>query len=111
MSQSANHDPNDSGGLTIQDLINLPEDTRLLLTWMQRQAACTLQTISLFLNQTEEQTNSLLEELQTQGLVQTTLAGQETLYQVHLKSMRRQLYRPDLDNLLEMFIHTDEHSS
>ena len=105
MSQDKHHRANDYGGLTVHDLLMLPEEeTRLLLLWMQRQPTCNLKAVSDFLNQTEVQTQRLLSDLQQRGFVQSTLSSQETLYQVHLIAMRHQRCDRETSNMLETLI-------
>lgn len=93
MNQRASRNITEDGNLTIHDFLNLPEDKRRVLIWMQRQTPCSLQALVNFLDQSEDQVSCLLDELQQQGFVRMIVIGQETLYEVHITSMRYQRHR------------------
>ena len=108
MNQHAHQNATENDDLTIHDLLNLPEDRRRVLNWMQRQTVCSLQSVVDFLNETEEQVDSLLQDLQQQGFVQAIATGQETLYQVRLNSMRHKRHQVDPPSIFDLLMDDNE---
>lgn len=100
--------PDDGNEITIHELLNLPEDERYVLNWMQRQTTCSFGAVMAFLQQSEDTTNRLLETLQRKGFVRAiATAGSEPQYQVYLSSMRHQRHRRDNSSLFDVLIDDD----
>jgi|GEM_PF-2532689 len=79
---------------TINDFLDLPEDRRRVLRWMQGQTSHSFGAIVAFLQQSDEAVRGLLDELQQQGFVKAiATADGEPQYQVHFTSMRRQRHQ------------------
>jgi DNA-binding IclR family transcriptional regulator len=100
MNSRAGRTPDD--GMTIQDLLNLPEEQRRVLNWIQRQTASSLHSIAIFLGQTDEQARGFLEDLQQRGFIRQIPSDEGVLYQVQLKSMRRQHISRQTHGILDM---------
>lgn len=99
---------NDANEITIHDLLNLPDDERHVLNWMQKQTACSFSAIVVFLKQSEDHAHTLLEKLQQKGFVTAiATASNETLYQVCLTSMRRRRYQQESSSLFDLLIDED----
>jgi predicted ArsR family transcriptional regulator len=88
-------------GFTIHEFLNLPDDERHILTWMQRQKVCSLGAIVKFLGQTEEQVRGFLQELQRQGFIEEIATHPECLYQVNLISMRHQRFKRERPSIFD----------
>jgi hypothetical protein len=99
--------PDDGHQITIHELLNLPDDERHVLNWMQRQTTCSFGAIVTFLQQSEDKANRLLEALQRKGFVKAiATAGSEPQYQVYLTSMRHQRHRQD-NSIFDVLIDDD----
>lgn len=89
---SANEYPPDykvGGGLTMHTLLNLPDEKRMLISWILRQNSSTLAQIAQHLRQDQQAVQSLLQDLVNQHFIETVSQGRETYYQVNMVSMRR----------------------
>lgn len=107
MNQRDSQPATDDGDFTIHDLLSLPEEKRRVLNWMQRQTICSLPALTQFLEKPEDQAQKLLRELEQQGLVQAIAVGQETLYQVHLHSMRHKRHQRYGGSVFDAIIDED----
>lgn len=70
-------------------LLNLPDEKRMLISWILRQNSSTLAQIAQHLRQDQQAVQSLLQDLVNQHFIETVSQGRETYYQVNMVSMRR----------------------
>lgn len=76
------------GGLTMHTLLNLPDERRMLLSWILRQNRSTLSQISHYLKQDQKTVKSLLQDLINLRFIETVSQGNEIYYKVNMVSMR-----------------------
>ncbi len=69
-------------------LLKLPDEKRILLSWILRQNRTTLSEIAHHLKQDQQTVKSLLQELINLNFIETTFQGQEIFYKVNMVSMR-----------------------
>lgn len=77
-----------SPGLTMADLLTLPEHQADLLNWMMRQAEIPLVEVAAFLGQDEEQARAILTNLIQRGFVREIEMRDVTTYRVRLAPRR-----------------------
>ena len=88
-------------GLTVYDLLALPQEQRQILSWIQRQTLCSLQMISDYLKQPEDYASQWLDDLCQKGFVDTIHTEEGILYQICLISMQRQRRQKTKFSLLD----------
>ena len=75
-------------GLKMSDLLELPEPLGGVLNWMMRQETVTLAEVMAFLRQEEKQTHALLADLCDMGFVREIKMRGVTQYRVRLAAKR-----------------------
>ena len=75
-----------TNGLSIADILMLPDTQRRVVQWMMRQGDCTLQQVAANTEQDEGDAAIALYELMEQGYVQEIDVEGETFYRVRLAS-------------------------
>ncbi len=88
-------------GLTMADVLGLPEPQAQLMTWLLRQGEVPLTAIGTFTGQSEAVTSLLLKDLLGRGYVQETIAEGELRYQARLATRRG---RAVPENLLQALV-------
>lgn len=78
-----------SPGLSMGDILDLPDSLRNLVSWMIRQDQVELSEIATYLTQDEAQTRSMLAELIEKGYVLELDIRGKTYYRVRLVSKRK----------------------
>ncbi|HAX89116.1 MAG TPA: hypothetical protein DCY91_23335 [Cyanobacteria bacterium UBA11370] len=78
----------EGGGLSMGDILALPDRQQQIINWIIRQKECTLSQIADYLSQEESATRSELEALVQQGFVQESQAGESSKYSVKLAAKR-----------------------
>jgi hypothetical protein len=101
MNHSAKSFHNPDRGLTVHDLLMLPDEQRRVLNWMQRHTPCSLRRVSSFLNRPDEYVFGLLDSLCQRGYVNAISTEDETLYEVYLTSMRQRRYQGGQSNFFD----------
>ena len=77
-----------SPGLSMSDLLALPEPQSSLLSWMVRQGQVELEDVTAFLKQDAESTRALLADLVDKGYVREIEMRGATWYRVRLAPRR-----------------------
>lgn len=88
-------------GLTMADILALPDSQRQLITWMQRQTDCTLNEVVAHINQDEGVVQTLLDELVEKGFVQEMMEEGSLHYRVRLAPKRGSKIPSKLDQALD----------
>ncbi|MBE9129794.1 MULTISPECIES: MarR family transcriptional regulator [unclassified Coleofasciculus] len=76
-------------GLTMPDLLVLPDSQRLLINWMMRQGDCTVKEIAAHTQQNEEVVRILLNELIEKGFVEEIAGEDSPCYRVRMAPKRK----------------------
>ena len=79
-----------ASGLTMVDLLNLPDSERQLVNWMRRHADCTLAGIAAHLCCDEVKALALLDNLLSKGYIYQVEAAGQPSYHVQITSLQRQ---------------------
>lgn len=90
-----------SDGLTMADVLSLPEPQAQLMTWLLRQGEVTLATIMAFTGQPDIVTSTLLKDLLGRGYIQETIVEGELRYQARFATRRG---RAVPENLLQALV-------
>lgn len=77
-----------AAGLTMMDVLTLPDDLRKLFNWMMRQEEVGLADVTAFLRQDEAVARKLLADLVERCFVREAQAAGETRYRVRLAPKR-----------------------
>lgn len=88
-------------GLTMADLLVLPDSQRLLINWMMRQADCTVKEIAAQTDQNEEVVRLLLDELIEKGFVEEIPGQDSPCYRVRRASKRKSQLSAKLHKALD----------
>ncbi len=97
-----------SPGLRLSDLLDLPEPVCGLLNWMIRQRQVALADVAAWLGQEQVQAREILEDLLGQGLIREIEMRGVTTYRVRLAPKRAKTATSSLWNLLEEKAATEE---
>jgi amino acid permease len=89
----------DRFGLTMTNILALPEDQRDLINWMMRSGRVNLEQVATYLGQTPNETRLYLVALIEQGLVQTLNANTNPHYEVRMAATRSRHLSPQLAEL------------
>lgn len=93
--------PEDAPNPSMAELLDLPDDDRSLVLWIQRQHPCPLDRIQAFLQQNRATTLAHLKRLEAQGYLEVLPnTDRNPTYHVRLRSMRQRRQRT-LDWVLE----------
>ncbi len=76
-------------GLTMMDVLTLPDDLRMLFNWMMRQEEVGLADVAAHLGQDESAARGLLHDLVERCFVREMQVGSEIRYRVRLAPKRR----------------------
>jgi hypothetical protein len=94
-----------AAGLSMADLLELPETLRLLVNWIMRQREVNLSQAAAFLGQDEAASQTLLATLVEKGFVRELQVRGELCYRVRLAPKRKREVSLDvwraLDDRLE----------
>lgn len=77
-----------AAGLTMADLLELPENLRKLVNWMMRQQDVHLSEVAAFLGENDETSRATLAALIEKGFVRELKVHGETCYRVRLAPKR-----------------------
>ena len=77
-----------AAGLSLADVLTLPDDQRRLFNWMLRQEEVSLEQVIAYLNQGEPAARDLLAELVGKFFVREIKNGDESRYRVRLAPKR-----------------------
>ncbi len=88
-------------GLSMADILELPESLRALINWMMRQEDVTLQEISAYLQQDQTHACAMLGELVEKGFVREVPIKGEQRYRVRLAPKRKKDIPSDLWKALD----------
>ncbi len=77
-----------ASGLTMMDVLTLPDDLRKLFNWMMRQEEVGLADVAAHVEQDESAACRLLADLVERCFVRETRVGSETRYRVRLAPKR-----------------------
>jgi len=86
----------DTAGLRMADLLELPEETQRLLSWLMRRGEATAAEIAAYTGQDEAATRPMLAELVEQGLLGEQPAGGTSRYRPQLAFRRGRALPDDL---------------
>lgn len=78
-----------AAGLSMADLLELPDNLRKLVNWLMRQQTVRLPEVAAFLEQDEATSQSALAALIEKGFVREMKVRGETCYRVRLAAKRR----------------------
>ena len=79
-----------AAGLSMADVLELPEPLRRLVNWMMRENEVTLTQVTQFTSQSEDETRRTLTALVEKGFVRETQVKGELRYRVRLSRKRGQ---------------------
>jgi predicted transcriptional regulator len=79
-------------GLTMHMLLNLPEEKRLLISWLLRHNNSTLDQIVQYTQKDHQTVKSLLQDLINHNFIEAVPHAGGIHYQVKMVSMRRSRY-------------------
>lgn len=79
-----------AAGLTMSDVLNLPDQLRKLVNWMMREEQVSFSQILAQVNQSEEEVRAMLATLIEKGFVREIPVKPEPLYRVRLGHKRKQ---------------------
>jgi amino acid permease len=99
----------DTAGLRMADLLELPEETQRLLTWLMRRGEATAAEIAAYTGQDEEATRLMLTGLVEQGLLVEQPTGGASCYRPQLAFRRGRVLPDDLWRALDG--ETGEHTA
>ncbi len=88
-------------GISLMDILNLPDPLRALLNWMMRAGETGLQDITAHLEQEEEQAKRLLAGLVDKGLVLEGGTQDRPRYRVRFNSKQSRGVSPNLWKALD----------
>ncbi len=78
-----------SPGLTMGDILDLPDSLRNLVNWMMRQEQVTLSQVAAYVQQTEESAKGMLSTLLDKGFVRELEVQGKVQYRVRLAPKRK----------------------
>ena len=90
-----------AAGLSVTDILDLPDPLRELMQWMLREDVVTLRDTMAQISPDEATTRSALGALVDKGFVQEVRVGDETHYKVRLKARPRRGLPPNLGRALD----------
>ncbi len=90
-----------SPGLSMSDVLLLPEPLDRLTTWMLRQGQVSIEDVVEFLKQDQQQVQQCLGELLERGFIRKVTIGETTTYRVRLAPRRKRQMPLDLWQALE----------
>ncbi len=73
-----------AAGLSMADVLELPDPLRRLVNWMMREGEVTLSQVMAFISQSEEETRTMLAALVDKGFVRELPLKPEAHYRVRL---------------------------
>ena len=76
-------------GLTVADILGLPEPARGLLSWLLREGSADLPAIAGFLHQDQSSALAFLSKLEAQGYVRAEEQDGRTRYRAQLAPKRK----------------------
>lgn len=79
-----------AAGLTMSDVLNLPDQLRKLVNWMMREEEVSFSQILAHINQSEDEARAMLTTLIEKGFVREILVKPEPRYRVRLGHKRKQ---------------------
>jgi MinD-like ATPase involved in chromosome partitioning or flagellar assembly len=83
-------------GLSMADILMLPDEQRHLISWMMRQGSATLTEAVAYTNEAEVDIKSTLGTLIEKGFVQQIIVSNETRYQICLAPKRGSRFAQEL---------------
>ena len=85
-------------GVTVADILALPDELQTIVTWLTRQGEAELPEVAARIDQDEATTSSLLDDLVAQGFLQEVPAEAEgqTRYRARLAAKRTRKLSLDL---------------
>ena len=86
---------NTGAGLSMADILDLPDRQQQIINWIIRNKECTLSEIANYLNTDESATRSELDALVQQGYLQETQSSDSSCYSVKLVGVRRSQRRDE----------------
>lgn len=90
-----------SPGLSMSDVLLLPEPLDRLTMWMLRQRQVSIEDVVEFLKQDEQRVQQCLGKLLERGFIRKVTIGETTTYQVRLAPRRKRQLPLDLWQALE----------
>jgi hypothetical protein len=80
----------EQAGVTMTDVLSLPDELRVIVTWLMRQGEAELSDVAALIEQDNATAHALLAELIAQGFVQKVVHGVEgqPRYRVRLAAKR-----------------------
>ena len=77
-----------AAGLSMADILDLPDDLRQLFTWMMHESEVSLQQVVAHTGQNEETTTAMLKTLVEKGFVREIDLKEEKRYRVRLAAKK-----------------------
>jgi hypothetical protein len=90
-----------SPGLSMSDVLLLPEPLGRLAKWLLRQRQVSMDDVVGFLEQDEQQAQQCLEEMLDRGFIREVTVGGKTAYRVRLAPTRKREIPLDLWQALQ----------
>lgn len=91
----------DMDGVSMSEIVFLPEHVRILMNWMIRENSFQFGNLAVFLNQDEENTRLILDILVKKGLVEEVKGDEQEGYQIHLKVSRNYRVPKDIWKVID----------
>ncbi len=90
-----------AAGLSMADILDLPDPLRQLMNWLMRQEEADLADVAGFIKEDEAKTRDMLAELGEKGFVRELQISGKLTYRVRLASRRRAQLSLDIWQALE----------
>lgn len=90
-----------AAGLSMADILDLPDPLRRLMNWLMRQDEPGLADVASFINEDEAKTRAMLDELCEKGFVRELQISGKLYYRVRLARRRKSQLSLDIWQALE----------
>ena len=90
-----------AAGLSMADILDLPDPLRRLMNWLMRQEEAGLTEVAAFIQEDEAETLAMLDELTEKGFVRKLQISGKLYYRVRLASRRRSQLSLDIWQALD----------
>jgi len=91
----------DMDGVSMSEIVFLPEHLRALMNWMVRENSFQFDNVAVFLKQNEENSRLILDILVTKGLIEEVKGDDQEVYQIHLKVSRNYRVPKDIWKVID----------
>ena len=90
-----------AAGLSMADILDLPDPLRQLMNWLMRQEEAGLAEVAAYIKEDEAETRAMLDELVEKGFVRQLHISGKLTYRVRLASRRRSQLSLDIWRALD----------